>query len=70
MPGKKKDPNKIYSPTWGGPGREGGRKPAPYRLHILKIACTDEELTQILKAIKDTRRRAEVLLKEAGQNEN
>lgn len=26
MPGKKKDPNKTYSPTWGGPGRGGGPK--------------------------------------------
>lgn len=24
MPGKKKDPNKTYSPAWGGPGRGGG----------------------------------------------
>lgn len=65
MPGKKKDPNKTYSPTWGGPGREGGRKLALYPLHLIKIACTEEELAQILKAISDTRRRTTILLEAA-----
>lgn len=66
MAGKKKDPNKTYSPKWGGEYRGGGPKPSPYPLHILKIACTDEELQTILNGIKDTRRRAEILLGSSG----
>lgn len=64
MPGKPKDPTKTYNPNWGG-NHGGGRKANSYRLRLIKIACTEEELRQILEGIKDTRQRATLLLKDA-----
>lgn len=49
----------------GGKREGAGAKPRLLKLRILKIACTEEELAQILKAIKDTRRRAAILLEAA-----
>jgi hypothetical protein len=51
----------------GGARKGAGRKPSPFKLQILKIACTDEEYKVIIKTIKDTRKRAELLLKECNQ---
>lgn len=49
----------------GGKREGAGAKPRLIKLRIIKIACTEEELAQILKAIKDTRRRAAILLEAA-----
>lgn len=55
-------------PQHGGPrvpgeGKRLGRPAQNQKLRIIKIQCTPEELEQILAAIPDTRRRAEILLK-------
>lgn len=51
------------------PGREGGRPRKDYPTHSIKIACTQEELQQILSTIKDTRKRAQILLDHKEKND-
>lgn len=50
------------------PGREGGRPKKDYPMQNIKIACTPDELQQILSTIKDTRLRATILLNHKGES--
>lgn len=59
-------PNQHGGARVPGPGKKLGPKPKPHKLRIIKIACTQEELQQILSTIKDTRKRALILLEHKG----
>ena len=65
MPGKPKDPNKTYSPNYGGARTGSGRPPTPYRLRQMKLPITDEELALILRMLPNPRQRVEAMLREA-----
>lgn len=65
MPGKPKDPNKTYSPNWGGDRGGSGRHPTPYPLRQMKLPLTDEELAFILRMLPKPRQRVEAMLREA-----
>lgn len=54
--------NKHGGARYHPPGREGGRPKNKYPTQLIKIACDDAELQVILSRIKDTRKRATILL--------
>lgn len=67
MPGKPKDPNRTYSPNWG--GDHGGGKKGLYPLRQMKLPLTDEELALILRMLPKPRQRVEAMLREARQRD-
>lgn len=74
MPGKKKDPNKTYSPNYGGarvhpPGRKGGRPKSDYIGKVVKLPFRDEAEYQAYLLVAP-RERVELVLRSENGDQN